>query len=171
MDKQISSADSSYLCSALSVTSLVVDVGKMVCCINLQLTLRRPVGDFPWSRLIRLLPLALWHHQLTGMARVPWNRCHLCQRFFLGTVGGLRWEWITWVQLVNDCFDRGGSALHGLLLFIIMPLGQHSNSKSYKTHKKDHRRTLWKNYKYTSTDAINACVTASFILSLVEVSA
>jgi len=26
-----------------------------------------------------------------------------------------------------------------------------------------------KNYKYTSIDAINACVTASFILSLVEV--
>jgi len=52
--------------------------------------------------------------------------------------------------------------------FIITPQRQHSNTKIIQTHKKI-IGVHYKNYKYTSTDAINACFTASFILSLVEV--
>jgi len=48
--------------------------------------------------------------------------------------------------------------------------GSTAIQKSYKTHKKI-IGVHYKNYKYklTSTGAINACFTASFVLSLVDV--
>jgi len=50
------------------------------------------------------------------------------------------WHWGAGVR--QRVFSAAATSVSLLLLFIIMPQRQHSNTKSYKTHKKDHRRTL-----------------------------